>query len=423
MGSHERRMINLQYDRALEQQMQQQEWQDTANEADRQFQMEQWLREFQAQQDEWTRQFNLENEYNTPSAQVARLSAAGINPAAAFQNVQGSTGSAAVGGSSSPPSPAYPASHSVSPVGLAHVSGISSDSMMFSSLAQLGDSLSKLKQVGLNEKRQQAMLNAEVQNTVADTQQKRESAALTSTLNSIKSAFGDKQAQAEVSKLIADSYQAYSDGDYKKALSLVADTEKDLNAQKYAYNKEAYPELVTNLRKLGNLYQAKVGESQAAAAQHRAEASYFGALTQTENDLREGRVKGLDLSNDLAGIEKQLRNRENVRDAATNADQIHSIVESCRRQGLINSLTEQQIKKAVSDNDWNDVEHFIGCMSQAVGSVTSVGQLGINEWSAEQKIDVQREFNRLYGNSRPKSSVERRIVKGKNSEVYTQYNY
>lgn len=423
MGSHERRMINLQYDRALEQQMQQQEWQDTANEADRQFQMEQWLREFQAQQDEWTRQFNLENEYNTPSAQVARLSAAGINPVAAFQSVQGSTGSAAVGGSSSPPSPAYPSSHSVSPVGLAHVSGISSDSMMFSSLAQLGDSLSKLKQVGLNEQRQQAMLNAEVQNTVADTQQKRESAALTSTLNSIKSAFGDKQAQAEVSKLIADSYQAYSDGDYKKALSLVADTEKDLNAQKYAYNKEAYPELVTNLRKLGNLYQAKVGESQAAAAQHRAQATYLGALTQTENELRDGRVKGLELSNQLADIQRQLGNRENVRDAATHQDKIHSIVESCRREGLINDLTYQQIRRAISDSDWADVEHMVGCLSQAVGSVSSVGQLGINQWSAEQKIDVQREFNKLYGKSRPKSSFITRDLDGHHSETYTEYEY
>ena len=167
----EKSHLNLQYDRALQQQAQQQDWQHSENELDRQFQIEQWNREFQAQQDEWTRQFNLQNEYNTPSAQVARLAAAGINPVAAFQSVTGSTGDASAGGSGSLPSPSPPSSHSVSSQGLATPTGLSSDAMMFSSLAQLADSVSKLGQTGLNAQRQQALLGKEIENVSADTEQ------------------------------------------------------------------------------------------------------------------------------------------------------------------------------------------------------------------------------------------------------------
>ena len=373
----EKSHLNLQYDRALQQQVQQQDWQHSENELDRQFQVEQWNREFQAQQDEWTRQFNLQNEYNTPSAQVARLAAAGINPVAAFQSVTGSTGDASAGGSGSLPSPTPPSSHSVSSQGLASPTGLSSDAMMFSSLAQLADSVSKLGQTGLNAQRQQALLGKEIENVSADTEQKRQQAALTETNNAIQQVFGKQKAGAEVQRLIADSYKAYADGDYQKANKLLADSQTFLNNQQGNYNDKAMPILLTNLEKLGKLYDASASERRAAAAEHGAQASYLGALTLTENALRDGKVKGLDLSNQLADLQKQMASRENVRDAATHEDKIHAIVTQCEQYGLVNDKLKAEVDRIRSENDWIAAEKFIGCMSQAIGSVTSLGQLGI----------------------------------------------
>lgn len=63
---------------------------------------------YQRQKDEWDRQFNLTNQYNDPSAQMQRLTAAGINPYNAAQSVSPSSAAMSVGASSAPSSTAPP---------------------------------------------------------------------------------------------------------------------------------------------------------------------------------------------------------------------------------------------------------------------------------------------------------------------------
>lgn len=63
---------------------------------------------YQRQVDEWNRQFNLTNQYNDPSAQMQRLTNAGINPYNAAQSVSPSSAAMSVGASSSPSSAAPP---------------------------------------------------------------------------------------------------------------------------------------------------------------------------------------------------------------------------------------------------------------------------------------------------------------------------
>lgn len=57
---------------------------------------------FQRNQSEWTRQFDLTNRYNSPSAQMERYEAAGINPYMAAGNIQGGTSSASPSASGAP---------------------------------------------------------------------------------------------------------------------------------------------------------------------------------------------------------------------------------------------------------------------------------------------------------------------------------
>lgn len=59
---------------------------------------------YQRQVDEWNRQFNLTNQYNDPSAQMQRLTDAGINPYNAAQSVSPSSSAMSVGSSSAPSS-------------------------------------------------------------------------------------------------------------------------------------------------------------------------------------------------------------------------------------------------------------------------------------------------------------------------------
>ena len=63
---------------------------------------------YQRQIDEWNRQFNLTNQYNDPSAQMQRLTDAGINPYNAAQSVSPSSAAMSVGSSSAPSSAAPP---------------------------------------------------------------------------------------------------------------------------------------------------------------------------------------------------------------------------------------------------------------------------------------------------------------------------
>ena len=63
---------------------------------------------YQRQVDEWNRQFDLTNQYNDPSAQMQRLTDAGINPYNAVQSVSPSSAAMSVGSSSAPSSAAPP---------------------------------------------------------------------------------------------------------------------------------------------------------------------------------------------------------------------------------------------------------------------------------------------------------------------------
>ena len=144
----ERSNINLQYDRQYENQENQNAWQSAENNIDRQWQEDFWMTQFQLEKQQqelmfekenqrWIDQFNMQNEYNDPKKQVQRLLSAGINPAVYYQSITGGNSSASPSGSSGAgsPNPSGGSSHGVSPLGLLSPNGVSSDAMMFSSIA------------------------------------------------------------------------------------------------------------------------------------------------------------------------------------------------------------------------------------------------------------------------------------------------
>lgn len=384
----ERSNINLQYDRQLQQIQQQQQWQSSENRIDRQWQAEQWRQQFEKQiaaqremfteqlqqqresdMQKWKEQFDIENQYNSPQAQVERLLAAGINPAALASSLSSGESSAAVGGSSSPGSSSAPSGgtispHSVSPLGLSMPS-FSTDAALFSSAAQLADSLGKLAGQGANVYDTISKTKPTIENIVADTQQKQEETALTKLNSSLVSAYGDKKAAAEIDNLVSRSYAASTQGDYNKAHQLLTEAETKFTESKTLANEEQRPVVLSNMKKLHELYDSEIRANKSSAALNAekvntersqqavnySQRDFNSALTETENQIRSGKVQAQDLSNACQRIENQLLKRENIRDIRTNEWKVWKILSECKKQGYATAEQLERWKSAVKDNN------------------------------------------------------------------------
>ena len=408
----EKSQINLQYDRQAEQAREQNAWQSAENQVDREWQAQQWMNQFQAevaQQNEmfekesnrWKEQFDIQNAYNAPEAQVRRLMAAGINPAALASSLGAGSSSASVGGSTgaSSPSGGTPSSHGVSPIGLGPVSGLSSDAAIFSSVAQLADSAAKLGSSSLSGYATARSLESEIGNKVADTRLKDMQSAYQSTLTELKKAFGGAEISAEIQKMTADAYASYMKGDLDGAQKLYTQALEKFTNDDNARKNEAFPIVCASMRKQIQLMSSEIGLNQGRTAEAYSHVSLNNALTKTEDSLRAGRVDAQQLSNDLLGIQKQLQGRVNIRDAATHQDKISAIVAECERQGIITEQSRQQVQKMMVDNDWNNVEHFFGVLGSAVGSVAS----GASAYGSvkgvqigERANDIREQFNNVW---------------------------
>ena len=431
----ERSNINLQYDRQKENQKEQNEWQSSENAVDRAFQEDLWLSQFEAERQQqermfdkeserWQQQFDVQNAYNQPKAQVARLLAAGINPAAMAGNLAGlSSGSsgAAISGSSgaSSPSPSGVGSHGVTPLGLQNPYGVSSDAAMFTSVAQLADSVAKLGESGIQSYGTMARLQPTIDNLVADTQARQEQAALTAVERSIRDAYGNDAAAAEILQKVASSYSLYARGDLDGAQKLYTSALTDLTNQEKFQKSESFSAVLTNLKKYGSYLDSQVRANNASAVASYASANASNAsarlsdsLAKTNDALRDGQVKALDLSNQLADISRQLQSRENVRDAATHYDKISAIISQCEREGFITRQAADNARKAATDADWAEVEHVVGCASEAIGAFSQMGHVYngyVSNLNQQQRNQIQQHFVDAYS----KSNADRNAVYGR----------
>lgn len=313
------------------------------NEKDRQFQQNQWQREFEQQSEFqrsfWREQFEAENAYNTPTAQVARLQAAGINPAALVSQIAGVTPAASP--SSSAPNPSAPSGgHGVSG-SIPSALPISTDAALFSSLAQLNDSLNNAAKVGLQANEQNVMLQRNAANVSADTQVKQENARHMSLQNSIYATYGDKQAAAELNKTLNEIEVLKTEGKYKEALKLYQDTITGIEKQKFGYNEEAFPIMVQNLRLYGNTLKAEAADHYSSAKEHQASASL--KLQQTETEKYETELRSIEADNNYQAKAQKLETMLSVlRADAAEANDRETVAEI---NNILDTFVSDEYKK------------------------------------------------------------------------------
>lgn len=437
----EKRKMSYEYELKKDLAEYQNQWQSAENDKDRNWQEAQWMREFSSQQDEWKRQFELqnsewsnrfsqensewsrrfaaENAYNDPSAQIARLQKAGLN-AISFMGGDAAGLSAAPTvqstpsvGSPAPPSPSSAGTHQFSPSPLPNFSSVSSSAQMFQSLAALNDALAKTAQTGLNVERQKTLLDAEFSAVLAKADSDRQAALFTGIKAGLEATHGPDKWKSEIGLNLMQSYLANMQGDNQSALKHYNEAMTQFVGAQKSYLENASPDLLANLKYLGTLLKnqgeteavkpallrSEMSRNYASALESKSQSQYLAALTDTENGLRSGRITAQELSNDIAGIQKLITNRENVIGEQTKQAKIEALTKEFERAGLINDQMREDIKRAAIANDWANVEHALGCVKTAVSTVAdaaSIANVGVNALTSFQRNNIQRQANQMY---------------------------
>lgn len=370
----------------------------TEAEKQRRWQTEEWLRQYDMQKSEWYKQleaenanskdlFNYEAEYNLPSNQVRRLSAAGLNPAAVLGS-QGSSGMVAASsgnmtGSQSPQPPSggsvSGASASMSPSGAPNITAPQIDLSGLGSF--LRDSVSAFSESAqLRPKIEQ--IYAQIDNIIQDTISTQLKNEYQKGLNFILGATKD----VKVRQAYLDIATSYADVKLKEALGKEADasavqksTEAFLNLAKQKLTKEQYLQAVfttTHQLETWNNDQ-KLKNSQAAS--NYANAAYANALTATEDQMRQFKVDHQELLNDYQLFENKLKNNDVTLSDYTLHDNIEAVVSELKAKQMIDQVTAKKLDLLIKENRWYEVKTIL---NPIVHTISTSVQTGINAGEA-----------------------------------------
>lgn len=397
MGS-EKNMMRFEYGLQSENQEKQNQWQAEQNDIDRNWQAEEWERQFMIQYEKqmemyreqlglqneadfqkWKKQFDIENAYNDPKSQIARLMAAGVNPAAAAsQFVSSGVSSAAVGGSSAPAAATAPSggsvgSHSVSPISLSGAN-YSTNAQMISSLSQLGQTISKMAESGVSAYGTAKKINPEIDKVIAETSQLHEETALTKIRKDIEAMFGKSKAAISLQKDVVSSYTYYTEGKFNEAREALTRAQESLTEEQRSVLAEQRPELLSNLKLLGQLYESErkvniedVLYKKSGEVANYARAELDSAYAQTEKELREGKVTRQTLENGVSAIDFGLRTNSLERDNKTQQQQIYKILEECKRSGYISEKELSEARQSITNANWQETEKYLNLIRRALG--------------------------------------------------------
>lgn len=335
-------------------------WQSHENAVDREFQAQQQESILNTQQDFQKEMYNLQNEYNLPSNQIARLMAAGINPSALLGS---GSGMISVGGGASVPAAASPSaigSHSVSMPAQLSVP-TSNVAQMFSSIAQLQDSLTRSALAGQEYPNIKPKAESEIRRNLASAQNETSQANLNKANQAVKEFelllkqnYGDAKEAAEINKLVADSYQAYATGQAAEAKQLLDRANAQLSQIESKIKSDAYPDIVRSYGILNDLYQSEkslnVAKSYEAASQGDVNL-VIRRINEYEADLRRNAVQ---ISNE------------------TLHTHIENIKKELRQKNLLNDKIEQEIKSIEINNKFLPAEKFMHIVRQVTGTLKDV---------------------------------------------------
>jgi hypothetical protein len=260
------------------------EFQAEQNNLDRQFQWRMNQQTMQSQQDFQRQMFDYELQQQSPANQVARLMAAGINPAALLGSSGGVVAAPSVGTPSAAPG-ATPGSHGVAPTSGLQVPN-NSIAQMFSSIAQLQESVAIAKKSGVEASAIETKLPVEIDRLQAEVKKTLTDANLNEALEAnnrfdllLKQTFGYSEKNYQLQKLMSESFKNFASGNLDKAKEELTKVENQLTQYEVYFKKATFDDAVAQVGILRNLYNAQIqtekskqAELSASAEEHRASA-------------------------------------------------------------------------------------------------------------------------------------------------------
>lgn len=345
--------------------------------------------------------------YNSPWYQARLMQKGGFNPAALFDK----------GSSVAQMQQPSVGSHSVTPIMSELMGnplrGISTLAQAMQSISQANKNTAEIPvfSAKANQLLSEAQLN--------DVRERQEKLAY-----ELQQIYGSKMMDAQVNKLVS-SYQldlaeaalAASKQNTEGTIQALNKAREDLERSYKDLSKEQIRNLQIKNKWEETLIKSQLGvqssqmsANYASAQRDISQANLNDALTKTENALRDGKITALNLSNQIDDLARQMTSRENVIAEATKYDKISAIVSQAENYFLITQEMREKVRAAMIDNDWREVQHFMKCFGEAVGSVTSVGNMKsmeLNTLTFAQRNEIQREFNHLYARGRSTTNYTR----------------
>lgn len=367
----------------------------------------------------------LQKNFNSPEAQAKALRAAGLSPSVIYGNGQNPFGSISVPEVSSPSSPAInnPGLSSSVP---GHIQP------QFNNVgAGIGQGLSSAAQVAAqtyNTLQQSAKTdteNEQLKNMFADVlkgiqlknaNQETKNAYDNLTL-SLYRAYGDKEKALTVSKLAADAYNAFMQGDESKANAALSGIQKNMLDRKDKIEAAAFVDVqfwANNLIEDANLslslkraqinterYRPTLMRSESSA--NYARAAWENALVKTENDLRSGKIEALSLSNDMTTLQKFLLGNDLKFSDATLASKTAGFIADMNTKQIGSDIAQQELVKIQKENDWYERHAFADyCLkwsyvfNNVVSSFVTMRGQNMRFDVGNERNQFQHEFNQMW---------------------------
>lgn len=372
-------------------------WQREENETNRRFEAEQadiarseqnrfWHDQFDTESSEWYRQQDRimqqwyeQQAYNSPEQQVIRARAAGFNPSA-VSNQGGLQDSSVTMQSPSVPSVSAPSS--VMPSGSSSSPALSGSSSFqpvhnaFSGVADMlrsvGSFVGDLSKADVDQTFKNDSLNLIRENWKSLTLKNRVDAVAAFVAENTKDVQVNKFMQEyENTIMMYDILGVEFDEKQQNILNL---KEERLlkRAQRFMSEEQLnqLKELLPYVRK--DMIQT-IATKKSQESSNYASAFEARARGKTENDLRELRKKSIELSNDIAYEIKNGKHRQNVFESAVMQDKIAIVAREAYRAQLINELEYEEIRRAITENDFKVVDKFVNYIDVGFGSYRNFG--------------------------------------------------
>lgn len=357
-------------------------WDNVNNQLQRDFQSSEADKIRNWQTDEWSRQFGKENAYNSPAAQVERLKAAGINPAAVFGNV----------GTASGASPSTPIASTPSAPSMVNSPGQFTPNWQnpWQNFGMVAKALSDLADAGLK-----GLDTSFFQQTFASRVALEENKSNLAFLQaSLLERFGDRLHQEKINNLIADTNRMSQEA-INLAYSGEVDRANALWADDVARLKKKYWEFLAGIQEktfnwFDDTTQAQINQANSSVAKNYGEAAQARAAAK-----RLGQQYNIDRPTELKADAQAAiyETNEGVSSLLNNfANQL--LADNTKSEAEI-SEAYTKLEEALHNRKWTDYRMCIQELSRATGLATDVVQnlVPLGKFRALMKLASSAERN------------------------------